>query len=99
MLSPTGVLRDRPARPPWEGPVFEFRLRILEAGPSSYLGIVEELPEMPVHAATPEETEGDLVCALIDRLKRMMNYEATRIQLDNLPTVRISHFVLGLRAQ
>ncbi len=69
--------------------MFEFRLRILEAGPSSYLGIVEGLPEILVHAATPGEAEGDLMRALIDRLERMMDYEATRIQLDDLPTVRV----------
>jgi 2-methylcitrate dehydratase PrpD len=69
--------------------VFEFRLRVLEAGPNSYLGIVEGLPEILVHAVTPDRAEGDLVRALIDRLERMMDREATRLQLDEFPTVRM----------
>ncbi len=68
--------------------MFEFRLRILEAGPSSYLGIVEGIPEILVHATTPGQAEGDLVRALIDHLERGMDYESTRLQLEGMPTVR-----------
>lgn len=68
--------------------MFEFRLRILEAGPQSYLGIVEGLPKILVHAITPEHAESDLVRALTDRLERMMDPEATRLERDDFPTVR-----------
>lgn len=74
--------------------MFEFRLRILEAGPRSYVGVVEGLPEILVHAETPEQTEGDLNRALIDRLERMMDREPTRIERDDLPTVRFTRLVL-----
>lgn len=75
--------------------MFEFRLRILEAGPNSYLGIVEGLPEILVHAESAEVAEGDLVRALIDRLDRMMNREAARIEKDDLPTVRTTKLRLS----
>jgi len=74
--------------------VFEFRLRILEAGPYSYLGIVEGLPEILVHATTPGDAEADLVRSIGDWLERMMDYEATRLQLDDMPTVRVSRLAL-----
>ena len=78
--------------------MFEFRLRILDArerdtDPFSFLGIVEGFPEILVHARTVEQAERDLVNALEGHLKRLMDYEATRLQLDDFPTVRI----LGLR--
>lgn len=75
--------------------MFEFRLRILGAGPNSYLGIVEGLPEILVHAVTPEQAEGDLVRALIDRLERMMDREAMRLGGDDFPTVRIVRLSLA----
>lgn len=64
------------------------RLRVLEAGPASFLGIVEGLPEILVHALTPESAEADLVRALGDWLERNMDRGATRIERDDLPTVR-----------
>ena len=77
--------------------MFEFRLRILDArerdtDPFSYLGIVEGFPEILVHARTIEQAERDLVNALEEQLRGLMDEEATRIQLDEFPTVR----VLGL---
>lgn len=77
--------------------MFEFRLRILEAGPESYLGIVEGLPEILVHAQTADQAQRDLVRGLIDRLKRMMDYESTRIQFDDYPTVQASALVVTPR--
>jgi hypothetical protein len=68
--------------------MFEFRLRIVEAGPASYLGIVEGFPQVMVHATSPGQAEGDLVRALIDHLERMQDQGSTMIQLDDLPTVR-----------
>ncbi len=69
--------------------MFELRLRSLEAGPSSYLGVVEGIPDILVHPATPGEAEGDLVRALIDHLESGMDYESTRLQLEDMPTVRV----------
>ncbi len=80
--------------------MFEFRLRILDArerdtDPFSFLGIVEGFPEILVHARTMEQAERDLVNAFEEHLKRLMDREATRIQLDDFPTVRVSRLVLA----
>jgi hypothetical protein len=74
--------------------VFEFRLRILDAreretDPFSYLGIVEGFPDILVHATSVEQAEIDLVNALGEHLERQMDRDSTRIQLDDMPTVRV----------
>jgi hypothetical protein len=73
--------------------VFEFRLRILdgrerETDPISFLGIVEGFPEILVHATSVEQAERDLVNALEEHLKRLMDRDGTWLQLDDFPTVR-----------
>ena len=73
--------------------MFEFRLRILDAreregDPPSYLGIVEGFPQVLVHATSAGQAEADLTRALIDHLERSMDREATRIQVEDFPTVR-----------
>jgi predicted RNase H-like HicB family nuclease len=80
--------------------VFEFRLRILDAresdaGPNSFLGIVEGFPEILVHATTVEQAERDLVNALSEHLRRLQDHEATRLEMDDLPTVSIIRLSLG----
>ena len=84
--------------------MFEFRLRILDArerdtDPPSFLGIVEGFPEILVHARTVEQAERDLVNALEEHLRRLMDYESTRIQLDDFLTMRAVrlHLTEGLR--
>ena len=73
--------------------MFEFRLRILDArerdtDPFSFLGMVEGFPEILVQARTVEQVERDLVNALEEHLSGLMDHEATRLQLDELPTIR-----------
>lgn len=80
--------------------MFEIRLRILdvrerETDPPSFLGIVEGFPEILVHATTVEQAERHLVNALEGHLARLMNLEATRLQLDDFQTVRVSRLWLG----
>ena len=79
--------------------MFEFRLRILDArerdtDPFSFLGIVEGFPEILVHARTVEQAERDLVNALEEHLLRLMDQEATRLELDDHPTVRVARLFL-----
>lgn len=79
--------------------MFEFRLRILdvrehEADPPSFLGIVEGFPGILVHTTTVEQAERDLVNALEEHLRRLTDYEATRVQLDDYPTVHTDRLVL-----
>ena len=74
--------------------MLEIRLRILdvrehETNPPSFLGIVEGFPGILVHATSVEQTERGLVNALEEHLKQLMDQEATRIQLDDFPTVRV----------
>jgi predicted RNase H-like HicB family nuclease len=83
--------------------VFEFRLRILDAretvtDPNSFLGIVEGFPEILVHATTVEQAERDIVNALGEHLKRMQDQEATRLELDDFPTVLNIRCFLSTRA-
>ena len=73
--------------------MLEIRLRVLDVrerdtDPPSFLWIVEGFREILVHATTVERVERDLVGALEDHLKRLMDHEATRLQLDDYPTVR-----------
>ena len=80
--------------------MFEFRLRILDVrerdtGPDSFLGMVEGFPEILAHAASIGQTELDLVNALIDYLQRLQDHEATRIDWDDFPTVRIARLFLA----
>jgi hypothetical protein len=74
--------------------VFEFRLRILDVrerdtDPNSFLGIVEGFPEILVHGTSPVQAEIDLERALVEHLKRLQDREATRIDWDDFPTVRV----------
>ncbi|MGP8016162.1 MAG: hypothetical protein ACLPP2_02575 [Thermoplasmata archaeon] len=74
--------------------MFEFRLRILDVrerdtDPPSFLGIVEGFPEVLVHATSAGEAEADLTGALIEHLTRLQDREATRIDWDDFPTVRV----------
>ncbi len=82
--------------------MFEFRLRILDvrerdAGPNSFLGIVEGFPEILVLATTVQQAERDLVNALIEHLRRLMDHEATRLELDDFPTVKTERLYLTSR--
>jgi predicted RNase H-like HicB family nuclease len=72
--------------------MIEFRLRILdvrekEADPFSYLGIVEGFPDVMSHAVTLVQAERDLVNALAEHLERLQDWETTRVEWDDFPTV------------
>jgi hypothetical protein len=80
--------------------MFEFRLRILdvrerESDPPSFLGIVEGFPQILVHAATAAGAERELIAALADYLTRIQDREATRLELDDFPTIRVVRLCLG----
>lgn len=75
--------------------MFEFRLRILDVGEGSFLGIVEGFSEVLVYATTVQQAERDLVNALAEHLRRLMDHEATRLELDDFPTVRIVRLFAG----
>ncbi len=82
--------------------MLEIRLRILdvperETDPPSFLGLVEGFPQVLVHAASVDQAERDLVNALEGHLARLMDPEATRLQLDDYPTVRVVRLHLSPR--
>ncbi len=77
--------------------MFEFRLRILDVGEGSFLGIVEGFPEVMVHAASAYQAEADLVRALVAHLESLQDREATQIDWDDFPTVWATRLYLGLR--
>lgn len=77
--------------------MFEFRLRVLDVGGGSFLGIVEGFPELLVHATSAGDAEADLVRALVTHLDRIQNREATWPQLDDFPTVRTVRVVVSPR--
>jgi hypothetical protein len=93
MSSPVPGRREPCEHLGWD--LFEFRLRILEAGPDSHLGIVEGFPSVLIHANKPGVVEAELVRALIDYLERQMDREATRIDWDDFPTVRLASLLLA----
>jgi len=79
--------------------VFEFGVRVLdvrerETDPFSYLGIAEGFPEILVHATTAEQAERALVNGLEEHLARLMDPEATPLQMDDYPTVRVVRMLL-----
>ena len=80
--------------------MFEFRLRILDArerdaDPFSFLGIVEGFPQIMTHSTSVEQVERDLLNALEEHLRELMDHEATRLELDDFPTVRTLRLVLS----
>jgi len=80
--------------------MFEFRLRILdvrecEGDSPSFLGIVEGLPEVPVHATSLEHAETALKPAFTDHLQCLQDRESTRIDLEDYPTVMIVRLQLS----
>ena len=75
--------------------MFEFRLRIIGVGEGSYLGIVEGFPEVMVHATSAPQAEADLVRALDAHLEGLQDHEATRLELDDFPTVQIARLYIG----
>jgi len=82
--------------------MFESRLRILDAreretDPPSFLGIVEGFPDVLVHASSAAGAEQDLANALGEHLKRLQDREATRIEYEDFPTVKIVRLSLGPR--
>lgn len=83
--------------------MFEIRLRLLDVRESatdspSFLGIVEGLPQVLVHATTVEQAERDLANALEEYLLRLMDYETTRLELDEFPAVRVVRLNLARSA-
>ena len=80
--------------------MFEFRLRILDVrerdmDPPSFLGIVEGFPEVMAHATSLRQAEADLYRALADHLTRLQDREATRLDLDDFPTVGAQRLYLA----
>jgi hypothetical protein len=78
--------------------MFGFHLHVVEAGPDPFLGIVEGFPQILVRAASPGLADADLVRALTDQLERAMDTEATKLELDDFPTVRTARLYVGGRS-
>jgi|HubBroStandDraft_1064217.scaffolds.fasta_scaffold23456_3 hypothetical protein len=84
--------------------MFEFRLRVLdvrerESDPPSFLGIVEGFPQVMAHAASAAEVERDLAASLCDYLTRIQDREATRIDWDEFPTIKLVRAYLTQSAE
>ena len=75
--------------------MFEIRLRILAYGPRQFLGIAEGFPDILTFSSTAERAEIDLTNAVEDHLRRSMNYEGTRMDWDDYPTVRAARLLLS----
>ena len=74
--------------------MLETRMRTLDVrerptDPSSFLGIAEGFRGILVHATTVEQVERGLVNAVEEHLQGLMDQEATRLQLDDVPTARV----------
>jgi hypothetical protein len=77
--------------------MFEFRLRILEAGPGEYTGVVDGFPDFLVTGTSMVKTEHDLVAALIVQLQGLLRYGGHRLWLDEFPTVHEQRLILSPR--
>ncbi len=75
--------------------MLEIRLRILAYGPHQFLGIVEGIPDLVTFSETLERAEIDLINALEGRIRVSMNFNATSIDWDDHPTVRILRLTLS----
>jgi hypothetical protein len=64
-------------------------------GPLSYLRIAEGFPSVLVHEESAERVEIDLTNALARHLQSVQDQAATRLELDDLPTVRVVRLYLS----
>ncbi|MGP8159554.1 MAG: hypothetical protein ACLPWO_08165 [Thermoplasmata archaeon] len=62
--------------------------------PPSFLGIAQGFPQILVHSTSVEQAEADLQNALCQHLQGLADYEATRVELDEFPTVRVARMTL-----
>ena len=74
--------------------MLEIRPRVLDVRerdtePPSCFGIVEGVSEILVHARTLGQAERDLENPFEEYLRRLTDYSAMRIPLDDFPTVRV----------
>jgi hypothetical protein len=76
--------------------MFEFWLRILDVGPSSFIGIAEGFPQILTHSTSVKQAEIDLTNSLVEQLKGLNDSEETRLELDDFPTVREIRIRLGI---
>ncbi len=51
------------------------------------MGTIEGLPRIPTYSPSIDQAERDLVNALEGHLRGLMDQEATRLQLDEFPTM------------
>jgi hypothetical protein len=75
--------------------VFAFRLRVLDVGGGSYLGIVEGFPMIMAQSESAGGCEAELTRLLVAYLDGLRDEDATRIQLDDFPTVRMATLYLA----
>jgi hypothetical protein len=76
--------------------MFEFRIRVLDVAPNGYLALVEGLPVLLAHGETAGQAEAEAVHLLEALLRRLLDLDATRIERDDFPTVRVTRLFLRL---
>ena len=69
-------------------------MRERDADPPSFLGIVEGFPQIMTHSTSVDKAEIGLTNALAEHLERLHDREATRIDWDDFPTVRVVRLYL-----
>jgi hypothetical protein len=69
--------------------MFEFRARILQAGPNSFLGLIDGFPQILTESPTVVVAQIDVLNALGECLASMAESPAVRVEHDDYPTVRI----------
>jgi hypothetical protein len=68
--------------------MFEFRARILQAGPNSFLGLVDGFPQILTESSTVGGAEIDIVNALGDYLESLAEPPDARVEHDDMPEIR-----------
>ena len=76
--------------------MFEFRARVLQAGPSSFLGLVDGFPQIFTESESLAEAERDVLNALGDYLRSLEQPYAARIEQDDIPRVAVRRLYLSL---
>jgi hypothetical protein len=74
--------------------MFEFRARILQASPTSFLRLVDGFPQIFTESPTVSAAEIDVGNAMGDYLASLAKPPQARVEQDDFPTVRMTRIAL-----
>jgi hypothetical protein len=69
--------------------MFEFRARILQAGPNSFLGVIDGFPQILTESPTVGGAEIDVLNSLGDYIASLAEPPQAETEHDDFPTIAI----------